>query len=350
MTAEPPAGTQIAPAAGNSANENAANRTAATQPRTSAVAWSSLRAGVFLAAAIVFFLLGNHLKPGGEPQLTVTEPTVTVLTNDPQFAGSVNMSLSASGQQQHLYSLQLTITPATQVPTGTRVEVSFGSVPRPIPGLKTGIVPSAQGGNEYFKFLSPTVTKTGAQTYTDTYTSAQQFGEDAQGGRLRVAFPAFTGETPGSQFSAPACATQGSLASGPDAAICASLPGTPGSAARDQWSVPVLQAGQSTLTSGGLGLAGYQYLAGDAPTLLNGTGWTWTGVNGATVLAAEVAAEDASQSNVFKSGIYLGVAASAAIALVTELLRPVWRKDPPYAAPPFPAQGAGRGGDTVRSE
>jgi hypothetical protein len=94
------------------------------------------------------------------------------------------------------------------------------------------------------------------------------------------------------------------------------------------WSVPVLQAGQSTLTSGGLGLAGYQYLAGDAPTLLNETGWTWSGVNGATVLAADVAAEDASQTNVFNSGIYLGIAASAAIAFITELLRPVWRKDP----------------------
>jgi hypothetical protein len=291
-----------------------------------AVVWSSLRACVFLAAAIVFFVLGNRLKPGSEPQLTVDEPTVTVLTDDPHFAGSVSMSLFASGQQHQLYNLNLTITPATQVPQSTPVEVAFGNVPQPIPGLKTGIVSSAQSGNQYFKVLYPTVTKTGAQMYTDTYTSAQQFGEKAQGGRLRVAFPTFTGETPGSQFTAPACGAQGSLTGGPDAAVCASLPGA---AAQATWSVPVLQAGQSTLTSGGLGLAGYQYLAGDAPTLLNETGWTWTGVNGATVLAADVAAEDASQANVFKSGIYLGIAASAAIAFITELLRPVWRKDPP---------------------
>jgi hypothetical protein len=328
MTAEPPAGTQTVPAAGQTANEKAANRTTAKKIWTSAVFWSALRACLFLAAAIVFFMRGNHLRPGSEPPLQVDEPTVTVLTNDPHFAGSVNMSLFASGQQNQLYNLKLTITPAAPVSQSTPVEVSFGNVPHPIPGLKTGIVSSAQSGNEYFKVLYPTVTKTGAQMYTDTYTSAQQFGEKAQEGRLRVAFPTFTGETPGSQFSTPACATQGSLATGPDAVICESL-GSPGSAARDQWSVPVLQAGQSTLTSGGLGLAGYQYLAGDAPTLLNGSGWTWTGVNGATVLAADVAAEDKSQTNIFKSGIYLGVAAAAAIAFITELLRPVWRKDPP---------------------
>jgi hypothetical protein len=46
------------------------------------------------------------------------------------------------------------------------------------------------------------------------------------------------------------------------------------------------------------------------------------------VLAADVAAEDTSQNNIFKSGIYLGVAAAAAIAFITELLRPVWRKGP----------------------
>ena len=148
---------------------------------------------------------------------------MTVLTNDRHFAGSVNMSLSASGQQNQLYSLKLTITPSTRYRRARRSRCRSASVPQPIPGLHTGIVPSAQSGNEYYKFLSPTVTATGTQTYTDTYTSAQQIGEITQGGQLRVAFPTFTGETPGSQFSAPACGTQGSLTGGPDAAICASL-------------------------------------------------------------------------------------------------------------------------------
>ncbi len=293
----------------------------------SAVIWSSARACVFLAAAIVFFVIGYPLKPGGAPQLQPVEPTVTVVTNDPQpFDGSVNMSLSASGQKQQLYSLRLTITPSSPVPQDTKVEVSFGKVPQPIPSLKTGVVSSAQSGKEYYTFLLPTVTPTGAQTYTYTYTSAQQIGESAKEGRLGVVFPTFKGETPGSQFSGPACGTQGSLTGGPDAAICTSLGS---SAAQTRWSVPTLRAGQSTLASGDPGLlASYQYLAGDAPTLLNGSGWTWTGIDGATVLAANVIAEGTQQNDVFYSGIFLGVAAAAAIAFITELLRPVWRKDP----------------------
>lgn len=93
----------------------------------SAVIWSSLRAGMFLAAAIVFFMIGYPLKPGGEPQLQPVEPTVTVLTNDPRpFAGSVNMSLFASGQKQQLNNLRLTITPSSPVPQDTKVDVLFG--------------------------------------------------------------------------------------------------------------------------------------------------------------------------------------------------------------------------------
>lgn len=185
---------------------------------------------------------------------------------------------------------------------------------------------SARSGKEYYRFLLPTVTPTGTQTYMDTYKSAQEIGEITKGGQLRVAFPTFNGETPGSQFSGPACGTQGSLTGGPDAAVCTSLGS---SAAQARWSVPTLRAGQSTLASGDPGLlASYQYLAGDAPTLLNGSGWTWTGVNGATVLAANVIAEGTQQNDVFYSGIFLGVAAAAAIAFITELLRPVWRKDP----------------------
>ena len=226
MTAETPAETRTAPAAGEAAKENAAPRTTAKKIWTSAVFWSSLRACLFLAAAIFFFGHGNSLRPGSEPQLKLDEPTVTVLTNDPYFAGvgeHVPVRHPASDNQQ--YNLKLTITPTTHVTQDIQVEVSFGSVPQPIPSLKAGILRSAaRGGYEYYTFLSPTVTPTGTQEYTDTYASAQQFGEDAQGGRLRVAFPTFTGEAPGSQFSAPACSTQGSLASGPDAAICSSLP------------------------------------------------------------------------------------------------------------------------------
>jgi hypothetical protein len=328
MTAETPAGTRTAPAPGKTANKNGAHQTAAKKIAkktwSSPVFWSSLRACLFLAAAIVFFVIGYPLKPGSAPQLQPLEPTVTIVTNDPQhFAGSVSMSLFTSGRQQQLYNLQLTITPSHPVPQGTTVEVTFGKVPRPIPSLKPGIVSSAQTGTEYYEFLS--LPPTGTQMYTGTYTSKQEIGEIAKGGQLRVAFPTFAGETPGSQYTGPACGTRGTLAGQPAAVICSSL----GSgAAQAEWSVPTLHAGQSTLASGDPGLEGYQYLAGDPPTLLNGSGWTWTGINGATVLAANVITEGTQQNDVFYSGIFLGVAAAAAIAFVTELLRPVWRKDP----------------------
>src|SRR5277367_3062164 len=115
MTAETPAETRTAPAAGKAAKENAAIRTALKKIWTSAVFWSLLRVCLFLAAAIFFFEHGNSLRPGSEPQLKWDEPTVTVLTNDPHFAGSVNMSLSAPSQQNQQYNLKLTITPATHV-------------------------------------------------------------------------------------------------------------------------------------------------------------------------------------------------------------------------------------------
>ena len=167
-----------------------------------AVVWSSLRACVFLAAAIVFFVHGNSLKPGSDPQLQADEPTVTVVTTDTRFAGSVNMSLFASGQQNQLYNLKLTITPAAPVSPSTPVEVSFGNVPHPIPGLQTGIVSSAQSGNEYFKVLLPDRDDNGhADVHGHVHVGAAVRRQCTKGGRLRVAFPTFTGETPGSQFS-----------------------------------------------------------------------------------------------------------------------------------------------------
>jgi hypothetical protein len=317
-SAEPAAGTRTGPTADNGTNQQAAKT-----PGRSAIFWSCLRAGVFLVAVVLSGTFGFALRPSGEPQLPVREPTVNILTTDSKFTGSVDMSLSTSGKQDQLYSLSLTITPATGGLGGTKVRVIFGSVPQPIPSLKTGSFSSPQLGTEYYESALPTTTATGAQAYSATYKSGQQIGEAASGGRLRVAFPVFTGETPGLQYSVPACGSQGSFAGPEYSRLCASLGSN-----RTHWYVPVLQAGQSTLKSGDPALAGYQYLSGDEPTLLGGIGWTWVGINGATVLAADVAAEDTQQDHLFYSGILLGVAASAAIALVAELLRPLLREDP----------------------
>jgi hypothetical protein len=61
MAAETPAETRTAPAAGNTANKNSANRAAAKKIWTSPVFWSSLRACLFLAAAIA--LITELLRP-----------------------------------------------------------------------------------------------------------------------------------------------------------------------------------------------------------------------------------------------------------------------------------------------
>jgi hypothetical protein len=153
-----------------------------------------------------------------------------------------------------------------------------------------------------------------------TFKSAQPIGEAANALELRVAFPDLLGEVPGSQYSYQAC--------GPGVSIHASLvPVCKGLGSLNTWYTPVLEAGTTNLSSVAPSLQDYQVLAGDNPTLLGGDSWTWTGVNGVTMLAANVPAENNQQSDLFYSGVFLGVAAGALIAFFTELLRPVWSKD-----------------------
>lgn len=286
----------------------------------SAVIWSSVRACAFIVLAIIFYVKGHQLVPGAEPSLPVTEPTVTVLANQKALPAAVDMSLSASGGEKQAYELTLIIIPSVAVPPNTVVKVWFDGVP-PQEGNNAGRV-LVNGQYEYLETAAPATGPAQAPAYKATYYSAQPIGENTGGGRIRVAFPDLYGETPGPQYSQQACGGPATSISGLYAGICASLP--PGAS---NWWAPVLQAGKSTLTS--TGLAGYEYLAGDAPTLLGGNGWTWEGVNGPTLLADSVTAQDAQQSDVFRGGIYLGIAGGAAIAFVAELLRPVWRKDPP---------------------
>ena len=75
-------------------------------------------------------------------------------------------------------------------------------------------------------------------------------------------------------------------------------------------------------------LSEFQVLSGDPPTTLLGSEWAWNGINGATVLAANVAAEDDAQVHLFWSGLALGLAGGALITAVLELLTVLGRKDP----------------------
>lgn len=294
-----------------------------------AVVWSSVRACLFIVLAIVFYAKGHQLAPGTEPSLPVTEPTVTVLANQKTLPATVDMSLSASGGEKQVYELTLTITPTIAVAQDTVVKVWFNGVPAQEGNNAVRVL--VNGQYEYLETAAPGPGPGQAPAYKATYYSAHAIGENTGGGRIRVAFPVLSDETPGPQYSQQACGGPATSISGLYAGICASLP--PGAS---NWWAPALQAGKSTLSSGGL--AGYQYLAGDAPTLLGGNGWTWEGVNSPALLAASVTAQDAEQSNVFRGGIYLGIAGGALIAFGAELLRPVWRKDPPEREPAPAAQ------------
>lgn len=307
--------TRSVPTTGNAAHENAVKKIL-----TSAVFWSSFRACAFIVLALVFYAKGHHLAPGTEPSLPVTEPTVTVLANQQALPATVDMSLSASGGEKQVYELTLTITPTIVAPPNTVVRVWFAGVP---PQEGSNAVPVlVSGQHEYLETAAPALGPDHAPAYQATYKSTQQIGENTGEGRIRVDFPDLYDETPGPQYSQQACGGPATSISGLYTGICASLP-----SAASNWWAPALQAGKSTLSTSGL--AGYEYLAGDAPTLLGGNGWTWEGVNGPTLLAVSVSAQDAEQSNVFRGGIYLGIAGGAAIAFAAEVLRPVWRKDPP---------------------
>ena len=92
------------------------------------------------------------------------------------------------------------------------------------------------------------------------------------------------------------------------------------------WTPPLLEAGTTTFSSPDPALGDYQYLAGDNPTLLSGNRWMWSGINGVTMLASSVQAQDNEQNDLFYAGLLLGVAAGAGIMCITEFLRPAWRK------------------------
>jgi len=139
---------------------------------------------------------------------------------------------------------------------------------------------------------------------------------------LRVAFPKIVDEVPG--INIPADRTAQALYGG------AATPPSFQSTAHE----PTLLPGMSTFVSGSRSvppLAGFEVLSGDPPTTLLGSRWAWNGINGATVLAADVTAEDNAQVHLFWAGLALGVAGGALITAVLEGLTVLGRKDPAEA-------------------
>jgi hypothetical protein len=278
--------------------------------------WSWLRVVVLACVAIGLGVWGYMLRPSAIKPISVFLPKISVLADKPDVTATVDMTLSSNLSPTPRYSLTLIITPADPSQSVT-FAVSFGDgFHKPASG--SGHLHTSHNG--YYALINSTPGPYGAasQSKPFAYTSSQPIGEHDQGAQLRVAFPDLVGEQPGSP-SSQACGLATSLL-GSYSTICAQLGN------KAQWTKPLLEAGTTTFSSPDPALGDYQYLAGDDPTLLGGNKWTWSGINGVTMLAASVPVQNNEQNDLFYSGLLLGVAASAAIACITEFLRPAWRK------------------------
>jgi hypothetical protein len=275
--------------------------------------WSWLRVIVLLALAAGLGIWGYTLRPTAAKPLYVSEPKITILANQPDVTATVDMTLSSDLGRTTPYSLTLTLTPANPRQS-VRFAVSFT-------GFPSGTGPNLRTSNgAYFTVINsaPRLSETVSQSPPWTFKASTPIGENVDGAQLRVAFPNLVGEKPGS-LSLQACGYAASLV-GSYSTICGQL----GNQA--EWTAPALVAGTTQFSPARPGLMDYQYLAGDDPTLLGATTWMWSGINGVTMLAASVPAQINEQNDLFYSGVLLGVAAGAAIASVTEFLRPAWRK------------------------
>ena len=277
--------------------------------------WSWLRVVVLLLVAIGLGAWGYLLRPSAAKPISVSLPKITVLADQQGVTATVDMTLSSNLSQTPPYRLTLIITSANPSQS-VKFAVSFGGFTMPASG--TG--PLHRSHNAYYTVITstPGLSGTASQSQPFTFTSSQPIGENSRLAQLRVAFPDLVGEQPGSP-SPQGCGLAASLL-GSYSTICTQLGN------QSQWVAPLLEAGTSTFSSPDPALGNYQYLAGDDPTLLGGNMWMWSGINGVTMLAASVQAQDNEQNDLFYAGLLLGVAAGAGIACITELLRPAWRK------------------------
>jgi len=298
-------GTGSGPGAEPAAQPDEGNHPPRSQPF-----WSWLRFVVLLLVAIGLGTWGLLLRPSAAKPIRVSLPRITVLASKQDVTARVDMTLLSNRRAKPPYSLTLTITPANPSQS-VRFEVSFQGFPNPAAG--SGIVRKSH--NAFYAVINwtPGLSGVTSQGKPFKFESSGRIGESSLGPQLRVAFPDLIGELPGSQACGLAASLQGS-----DSAICAQLGNQP------QWT-PLLEAGTSTFSSPDPALGNYQYLSGDDPILLGGNTWMWSGINGVTMLAASVQGQDNEQNDLFYAGLLLGIAAAAAIACLTELLRPAWR-------------------------
>jgi hypothetical protein len=304
-----------------------------------------LRVSLLLILVVVPGLYGWLNRPPVQEAPDLVGPSVVVLANQSGVAATVNMVLSVGlGDDERSSKLQLTVLPTSNISGTVRLTVELNDfpsgtkgasgTPRNLPviqapgpdsvyGSLAQAAPSPPPGYQDYAVTEPAAPM--APTIITIVAEKATIGEAEKGAQLRVAFPDLVGEAPGANPSvgyplqylySGAGASQGSSGNGYPLA---------------------LQAGTSTFSAGGTRLSDYQILTGDSPVLL-GSGWHWNGVNDVTVLAANVGTEDQQQHDLFYSGIALGLAAGAVIALLVELIPAESAADPQKSvAGPHPA-------------
>jgi hypothetical protein len=294
---------------------------------------TSARAGWWKAGiALVFFLaagsLGWQLRPTAADTPSVVGPSITIVADQPGFGATLGMSLSAGGRQAAQSSkLTLTITPTLAVRRLTRLTVVFSNFPLHLSGSSITPVGSASIGTSSIAAGLAPLAATPARDKDDyvvrevlqpgsqpppplaiNATARAAIGAGAKGSQLRVALPDVINELPGDYLPALYPASS-------EFAGVLNLP--PSVLPRPAYQ-PALQAGQSSFFWAQAPLSGFQILSGDPPTLLGNHGWTWNGINNATVLAENVKMEASQQNELFFSGVLLGLAGAALLTALAE--------------------------------
>jgi hypothetical protein len=287
-----------------------------------------LRALILLVVTFVAALYGSVHRPSVQQAPDVVGPSIVVLADRQGVAATVNTQLSVrhNGRSSEL---TVTITPTSSngagaaltvvlrdFPAGSKgtagtqpklPEVSAPAQSSPAVSSPEAALPTPRGYKDYAlteQFGAAGTVSSGAVTIT--ITAPRPVGEATRGYQLRVDIPDLVGAA--SAASVNTAYPIQDLVSGLSSA----------QSRADGYPV-ALQAGQSSFSDAFVHLSDYQILAGDSPTPL-GRQWTWTGINAAAALAADVGGQQEQQKSVFYSGIALGVAASAAIGLILELI------------------------------
>ena len=247
-------------------------------------------------------MLGLLILPGSGEAATVVQPSIGITASRSGLRAHVGMTLSVGRGGGHPSTLWLTVAfDPTNQPFSAAVVLSNFPAETTAPGLRVlnvhpvrdplasalpaaaVVAPVSRRFRDYYDTRTFLVSGQAAVTLTLKITAPRPIGESAMGSQLRVALPSIVGEVPG--INIPAAEAGRDLFGG------AAVPPALDSLA----ALPALLPGQTVFRTSAEQLGSFQILSGDAPTLLGGSSWAWNGINGPTVLGANVAAQDRAQ-------------------------------------------------------